>query len=199
MKKLINFFSVITVFAVMFIAGCNSDSTTETTETAVSDTTQTVVTDTSQVMTTTDTSTTVSTVKPNPALKGKKGKVSAVMMKADKNAPMNKNTEGYYSNVEVLPAFPGGQSALDNYMSSNITYPLEANENGIEAVVTVNFAVDENGKVTNPRIVGNKVGYGLEDEVIRAINKMPTWTPGVIKGKNVKTYYTLPVNFKLDN
>jgi len=197
MKKLINFFSIMTVFAAMFIAGCNSDSTTKTTETSVPDST-TIVTDTSSQVMTTDTSTTA-TVKPNPALKGKKGKVSTVMMTQNKTAAMDKNAEGYYSNVEVLPAFPGGQGALDTYMSNNITYPADANDNGIEAVVTVNFAVDEMGKVSNPQIVGKKAGYGLEDEVIKAINKMPTWTPGVIKGQNVKTYYTLPVNFKLDN
>ncbi|MEO7307348.1 MAG: energy transducer TonB [Ferruginibacter sp.] len=198
MKKLINFFSMIAVSGALLITGCNSESTTETTETSVPDTTQVMVTDTPQVVNA-DTLNHVSTVKPNPALKGKKGKVSTVMMTKNKTAAMDKDAEGYYSNVEVLPTFPGGKGALDNFINNNITYPADANENGIEAVVTVNFAVDEMGKVSNPHIVGNKVGYGLEDEVLRAINKMPTWTPGVIKGKNVKTFYTLPVNFKLDN
>jgi protein TonB len=199
MKKLINLFPLIAVFFSLYTAGCSDNSTTETTtETSVPDTSQNMITDSAPVMST-DNTKNVSTVKPNPALKGRKGKVSTVMMKANKSTPMNKNTEGYYSNVEVLPAYPGGQDALDKFITNNITYPADANENGIEAVVTVNFAVDETGKVSNPQIVGKKVGYGLEDEVIRAINKMPTWTPGVIKGQNVKTYYTLPVNFKLEN
>jgi TonB family protein len=198
MKKLINFFSTITV-AACFLAGCNSDSTTETiSETSVPDTAVTTVIDSMPVMIT-DTSTTASTVKPNPAKKGKKGKVSTVMMTKSKSTTMDKDPQGYYSNVEVLPSFPGGQNGLDNFMANNITYPADANENGIEAVVTVNFAVDETGKVSNPQIVGRKVGFGLEEEVIKAVNKMPTWNPGVIKGKNVKTYYTLPVNFKLED
>jgi protein TonB len=58
--------------------------------------------------------------------------------------------------------------------------------------------VDETGKVSNAKVVGKPLGYGLENEVLKAIDKMPTWTPGAIKGKNVKTYYTLPVNFKLE-
>jgi protein TonB len=112
---------------------------------------------------------------------------------------MNKDKEGYYSSVEVLPMFPGGQHALDNFINSNIEYPETANENGIEGKVTVNFAVDEMGKVSNPKITGKPLGYGLEEELLKAVNKMPTWTPGTIKGKNVKTYYTLPVNFMLEN
>lgn len=115
-----------------------------------------------------------------------------------KTLPMNADKAGYYSSVEVLPMFPGGQNALDNFINTTIEYPENASNNSIEGKVTVNFAVDEMGKVSNPKIVGKPLGYGLEEEVLKAVSKMPTWTPGVIKGKNVKTYYILPVNFRLE-
>jgi hypothetical protein len=41
-------------------------------------------------------------------------------------------------------------------------------------VVKVNFAVDEMGKIYNPKIVGKPMGYGLGDAVLKAANKMPT-------------------------
>lgn len=179
---------------------CNSDDykkdETPTTEVAVPDTAQMMMTDTAGMMTT-DTAGTMQ--KQAGATKTKKGRVSSIMMtESDKDAPMKQDKQGYYSSVEVLPMYPGGQNALDNYVYKNLEYPQDAIDNNIEGIVTVNFAVDEAGKVSNARVVGKPLGYGLEDAVINAVNKMPTWTPGVIKGKNVKTYYTLPVNFKLE-
>ena len=63
--------------------------------------------------------------------------------------------------------------------------------------MNVNFAVDENGKIYTPKEVGQKIGYGVEEEALRVISKMPKWTPGRIKGKNVKTRFNLPVKFQL--
>ena len=162
------------------------------------DTTQHIMPDTSHVMSM-DTSANVAVAKTATASTARKGKITTGMMTANsKNSPMNLDKAGYYSNVEILPMFPGGKNALDNFINTTIEYPENASNNNIEGKVTVNFAVDEMGKVSNPKIVGKPLGYGLEEEVLKAVRKMPTWTPGVIKGKNVKTYYTLPVNFMLD-
>ena len=106
--------------------------------------------------------------------------------------------DGYFSNVEVLPAFPGGQKALENFFDKNIQYPAEASDNGVEGIVRIVFSVDELGKVSSPNVVSQNIGYGIEKEAMRVFAKMPTWTAGKIKGKNVKTRYTLPVNFRLD-
>lgn len=200
MKRSISFFSLLIVSSLFLLMSCNPDDYNKepsTTEVIVPDTTQAMIPDTTGMMNT-DTSVNAA-MKPNPAAKAKKGKVSSVMMsKPTANAPMNQDKQGYYSNVEVLPVYPGGQNALDNFVLTNLEYPEDAVENNIEGVVTVNFAVDETGKVSNAKIVGKTIGYGLENAVLNAVTKMPTWTPGVIKGKNVKTYYTLPVNFKLE-
>ena len=86
-----------------------------------------------------------------------------------------------------------------NFFSDNIEYPQQATDNSTEGVVNVSFLVDENGKVSSPKIIGKKLGDGLEDETMRVFNKMPNWTPGKIKGKNVKTRFTLPVKFQLES
>ena len=203
MKKAIYLFSASTALSLLLLTSCASNDYNKE-ETTTAPVTETPVPDTSHTMMPADTShmnnaNNTATTPANPAAKARKVKVSTVMMKApEKTAPMNQDKQGYYSNVEVLPMYPGGQNALDNFILKNIEYPETANENGVEGIVTVNFAVDEAGKVSNPRIIGKPLGYGLEDEVLKAVNKMPTWTPGIIKGKNVKTYYTLPVNFKLE-
>ena len=128
----------------------------------------------------------------------KKRKVSIMAPAKNSNtAAMEADQEGFYKNTEILPAFPGGQKALERFFEDNIVYPETASENGTEGTVQLSFAVDENGKVFNPVLSGNRVGDGIDEEALRVFKKMPTWTPGRIKGKNVKTRYTLPVTFQV--
>ncbi len=139
----------------------------------------------------------VAMAKPDPTKKGKKGKVSILLNDAKGTGDMNMDKDGYYASTEILPAFPGGQKALENFFEKNIEYPAAATDDGIEGTVDINFAVDEKGKVYAPKITSDNIGYGIEKEALRAFAKMPTWTPGKIKGKNVKTRYTLPIRFQL--
>ena len=141
-----------------------------------------------------DTSTKVLQIK-----KAKKGKVS-IALPAVKPATgaMNMDKEGYYSNVEILPSFPGGQKALETFFEDNIVYPEVASDNGTEGTVTLNFIVDERGKVFNPVIAGKKIGDGIDEEALRVFNKLPVWTAGKIKGNNVKTRYSLPIRFRIN-
>lgn len=156
----------------------------------------------SSAMTTTpDTSSTSGTKKvdmanPNLNKKGKNGKVS-IEMEPPVKGEMAADKEGYYTNVEVLPAYKGGQRELEHFFEKNIQYPQDASDNGIEGTVRINFAVDENGKIYAPKLSNEKIGYGIEQEALRVFSKMPAWTPGKIKGKNVKTRFTLPVKFQL--
>jgi TonB family protein len=105
---------------------------------------------------------------------------------------------GIYNRAEIRPSYPGGQDALAKFIQENIVYPQQALDNGVEASVDVVFAVDENGKVYTPFIKGDKEGYGLDEAALVVVGKMPRWNPGQIKGKNVKSYYTLPISFKID-
>jgi protein TonB len=97
-----------------------------------------------------------------------------------------------------MPAYNGGQAALENYITNNIEYPQQAIDNNAEGTVSVHFLVDEKGNISNVTTVGNKMGYGLEEEAIRVVSKMPPSTPGKVKGKNVKTWRTLPITYKFD-
>lgn len=141
-----------------------------------------------------------SMAKPAKAKPAKKGKVSVIMSKpsTQKNVAMEMDKEGFYTNTEVLPSFPGGQKALERFFEKNVQYPEAATENDAQGTVKLSFLVDESGKIYQPVATGNKIGYGLEEEAIRVFNKMPVWTPGKIKGKNVKSRFTLPVNFQLN-
>jgi protein TonB len=136
--------------------------------------------------------------------KGTKGRASINMKDMypeNENMKMNKavrDADGIYSRADVMPVFPGGQDALQKFVEDNIEYPEKAVEQGEEADVRVLFTVNEAGKVTNAKVVGNNdVEYGLKEEAIAAVNKMPNWTPGMVKGKKVKTRLQLPISFKI--
>jgi TonB family protein len=141
-------------------------------------------------------------LKPNPAKKRGKGKVIFLVDKdydqRYSTMPIEMNTEGIYSRAEIRPTFPGGEAALAKFIQNNINYPQAAIDEGVEGRVEVIFAVDENGKVYTPVIKGKRAGYGLDEEATRVVSRMPTWNPGQIKGKNVKSYYTLPITFQIN-
>lgn len=149
---------------------------------------------TPSAMTMTDTA---SVATPNPAKKGKKGRVSMSMDEPKATGSVDvTDKEGYYTNV--YPAYPGGNKALASFFDRNVEYPAEAADNGVEGTVNISFTVDESGKIGSPRVTSKRLGYGLEEEALRVVNKMPVWTPGSLKGKNVKTRYNLPVRFQLE-
>lgn len=139
------------------------------------------------------------TAKPDPAKKGMKGKVSLNDPGTKGTANATSDNSGVYVSPEILPSFPGGYKGMQKFFDDNLQYPENASNEGVEGVVNVSFIVDENGKLSNPTIDGNNPGYGLDKEALRVINKMPSWNPGKLKGKNVKTKFSLPLRFVLGN
>lgn len=98
--------------------------------------------------------------------------------------------------VEKQPEFPGGMSALMKFLSSNINYPVIAQENGIQGRVICNFVVEKNGSITDVQVVRG-VDPSLDKEAVRVIKDMPKWAPGQQRGKSVRVRFTLPVVFRL--
>ena len=98
--------------------------------------------------------------------------------------------------VEQMPSFPGGPSALFEYLSKNIKYPVVAEENGIQGRVIVTFVVERDGSITDVRVV-KSVDPSLDKEAQRVVKSMPRWIPGKQNGSAVRVKYTVPVTFRL--
>jgi len=196
MKKNIKMILAIPVLSGAIFLSCNSDS--DKSGSTIKDSTVTTSTDTGASKMSTDTSKMTTTTTTSK----KKGKVSTMMMAASEKAAetkgaSNTDAQGYYNSVEVMPTYPGGQAALDQFINDNVTYPDKAIDNNKEGTVIVGFGIDENGKVTNAKVTSPVVGDGLEEEALKVVNKMPAWTPGMVKGKKVKSHYALPIRFQL--
>lgn len=87
-------------------------------------------------------------------------------------------------------------AALLKYFAEHIKYPSIARENTIEGKVILRFVVDENGDVTDAKVLRGVAG-GCSEEALRVLNSMPKWKAGRHGGRNVKVNFTLPVTFKL--
>ena len=98
--------------------------------------------------------------------------------------------------VEKMPAFPGGDGALFQYLNKNIKYPVVPQEQGIQGKVIIQFVVDRDGTITDPVVVRSVDPY-LDKEALRVIKAMPKWTPGMQRNQAVRVKYTVPVTFRL--
>lgn len=98
--------------------------------------------------------------------------------------------------ADSAASFPGGEVAMQEYISQNIQYPAPAMANGIEGVVTVEFTVLADGTIGQIKIV-RMLDPDLEQEAIRIVKSMPAWTPADKGGAAVASKVTIPVKFTL--
>ena len=115
------------------------------------------------------------------------------------NPPSNDPNNPVFEVVEIMPGFPdGGMSGLMQFLSKNIQYPINAQKNHTQGRVTVQFVVNKDGSISEPKIIRG-VDPDLDGEAIRVISLMPKWKPGMQKGQPVRVKYTVPVMFRLSD
>lgn len=92
------------------------------------------------------------------------------------------------------------QQALLSYVYRTVQYPLEARQNGQEGTVVASFIVEKDSTISSPQIVKD-VGGGTGLEVLRVVNSLAgegvRWLPGRKDGQAVRSRFTLPVRFRL--
>jgi len=104
-----------------------------------------------------------------------------------------------YDEVKQMPKFPGGESALFEFISKNkTTQPMAQCYNGIQGLVVCRFVIEKDGSVSNI-IVKRSLDPACDKEAVRILKLLPKFTPGKQNAKAVRVYYTIPVVFKLDD
>ena len=106
------------------------------------------------------------------------------------------NTNDIFIEYEVSPSFPGGDEALYKFIEENLIIPQEAREKELEGRVFVQFVIDTDGSVTNPRVLRD-IGGGCGDEALRVVRLMPKWTPGRMLHADLKVWDIIPCTFIL--
>lgn len=109
-----------------------------------------------------------------------------------------KKPKGPFLVGDINPSYPGGERAMMAYLRRAVRYPKQALDQKVDGRVIARFVVQPDGRLTDIQIVKG-VGYGCDQETIRAISKMPRWEPGIIDGSPVPMYYTLPIRFNFED
>lgn len=92
--------------------------------------------------------------------------------------------------------FPGGMGALQALVNDSLKFPDEAKERKLQGTVYVTFTIDATGEVSRPQ-VSDGVHYLLDEEALRFVTSMPTWTPAAKNGMPVDSNYIMPITFDL--
>lgn len=107
--------------------------------------------------------------------------------------PSDDAEEDFFVVVETMPQLKGGLAELQR----KVKYPEMARRAGIEGRVTVQFIVNEEGKVENPRVIRG-IGGGCDEAALEAV-KQAKFSPGMQRGRPVRVQYSLPIVFRLQN
>jgi TonB family protein len=98
--------------------------------------------------------------------------------------------------VEEMPQFPGGDSALLNFITQNTKYPESAKTNNIQGRVILRFCITAEGGVERISVLKG-VSPELDAEAIRVVSTLPAFKPGKQGGKPVPVWYMVPISFGL--
>jgi len=100
-----------------------------------------------------------------------------------------------FTKVEIESEYPGGDAAWRRYLLKSLQYPSDAQDNGIQGTVVVQFIVDKEGMVSDVQAISGP--EELRKEAERVIKKSGKWTPAVQNGRQVKSYKKQPIVFQL--
>ncbi len=104
---------------------------------------------------------------------------------------------GFGAFAATKAVYPGGEEAMQKYLSENLQYPAPSKTNGVEGVVVVLATINADGTIGTMKIQ-RMVDPDLEQEAIRLVKKMPDWTPATDdSGAAVASQVSIPVTFEL--
>ena len=105
--------------------------------------------------------------------------------------PKSEETQDdFFVVVEQMPQLIGGLASLQK----KVRYPEMARRAAIEGRVTIQFIVNEQGKVENPRVIRG-IGGGCDEEALKAV-MTARFKPGMQRGRPVRVQYSLPIVFR---
>jgi protein TonB len=100
---------------------------------------------------------------------------------------------------DVEAEYPGGYSAMMKFIQTNLIYPQSGIEFGAQGKCYLRFVIDKDGSIHSVKVLRGILGCSdCDREAVRVLKSMPYWKPGKIKGREVSTFFDLPINFTLE-
>lgn len=98
--------------------------------------------------------------------------------------------------AEIMPAYPGGEKAMTEFIKKNLKYPVAAKNAGISGTVYIEVVVAKDGTLSKA-IVARGVSAELDAAALEVVKKLGKFIPGTNGGKPVVAKLVLPVRFML--
>ena len=98
--------------------------------------------------------------------------------------------------VEDLPQFPGGAAEFMKWLTKNLKYPAQAQQQKVKGRVVAEFIVNTDGSVSDLALVEH-LNAACDQEVLRVLRMMPKWQAGVMNAKPCRTKVCIPIVFNL--
>ncbi|MFK8104708.1 MAG: energy transducer TonB [Saprospiraceae bacterium] len=95
------------------------------------------------------------------------------------------------------PAYPGGLTALRQFIVENLQYPPLALAQKIEGTVYLSYLLNYRGNVLSTKVISS-LGYGCDEEAERLVNLLKFKVP-VNRGVKVKFRKSIQIHFRLDS
>ena len=97
-----------------------------------------------------------------------------------------------YTLLESRPLPKKGINDFYQFIGTNFVLTKEAIKNKVSGRLIVQFIIEKDGKITEPKIL-KSLGYGLDEEAMRVITKYENWIPGQKRGIPVRVQYSIPL------
>jgi protein TonB len=101
-----------------------------------------------------------------------------------------------YLNPDTFASFPGGDVEMRKFIGQNLRWPKGMEEIDIVGKVYLRIVIRENGEITDIEVT-RSLHPLFDNEAIRVVRLLPNFIPAKVKGKNVATYFTIPIIFKM--
>lgn len=97
-----------------------------------------------------------------------------------------------YTKRQQTPEFKGGDEAFVAYIKKKFKYPATLKQKSTQGVLT--FVIDQNGKVSQGRFLGN-ITPEINKIIVAAINASPAWKPSIQNGLPVASSWIVSATF----
>lgn len=106
------------------------------------------------------------------------------------------STDSLFEREEKEAEFPGGQQGWAKFLQKNLQADVPVKRGAPEGIHTtiIRFAINTDGSIADI-MPETRLGYGMEEEVIRILRSGPHWLPARQFGDKIKAYRRQPVTF----
>jgi len=112
------------------------------------------------------------------------------------NNQQNSSEVANYNYIEASPI--DGLQQLYKYFDGELTYPPAVLKDSIEGTVLISFTVGKEGEVKKIEVI-QSLSEALDNEAIRVIKNMPSWSAATVNEEPVESKLSIPLSFNIKN